>query len=87
MNGPSLTPQEAVASVARRVTRLEVQGLDRELAIQRAAVEFGIEPNKVRWCAETTFHDSVVRVPPSRRRRGCAGCGQPTRTTAGAGVR
>jgi hypothetical protein len=74
MHGPSLTPQEAVASVARRVSRLEAQGLNRDLAIQRAAVQFGIEPHKVRWCAETAFRDSTSRVSPSSRRRGCAGC-------------
>jgi hypothetical protein len=83
MHGPSLTPQEAVATVARRVRRLETQGLDRDLAIQLAAVEFGLEPHKVRWCTATAFHDaaetaleaSTVRVPPSTRHRGCPGFG------------
>jgi hypothetical protein len=64
-----LTPQEAVARVARRVRRLESEGLDRDLAIQRVAVETGIDPEKVRWCAETTFPDSIARISPSRRRR------------------
>jgi hypothetical protein len=52
MHGPALTPQEAVASLARRVRRLEAAGLDRDQAIRRAAAETGIEPEKVRWCAE-----------------------------------
>ena len=67
MQGPSLTPQEAVASVARRVSRLEAQGLDRDLAIQHAALEFGIEPHKVRWCAETAFADAAVALSLVRR--------------------
>jgi hypothetical protein len=53
MHGPPLTPQEAVATVARKVRRLEAAGLDRDQAIRRAAAEHGIEPEKVRWCAET----------------------------------
>jgi hypothetical protein len=70
MRGLPLTPQEALASVARRVRRLEAQGLDRDEAIRRAAVETGIDPQKVRWCAETTFPDSTVRLaPPSRPHR------------------
>jgi hypothetical protein len=71
VHGPLLTAQEAVASVARRVLRFEAQGLDRGQAIRRAAVEIGIEPEKVRWCAETAFPDSTVsRSASSRRRRG-----------------
>jgi hypothetical protein len=69
MHGPPLTAQEAVASVARRVHLLETQGLDRGLAIRRVAVETGVEPEKVRWCAETAFPDSTVRRSPSSRRR------------------
>jgi hypothetical protein len=69
MHGPPLTPQEAVAAVARRVRRLEAQGLDRDQAIGRAAVETGIDPHKVRWCAETECPDATVRVSPSRKRR------------------
>lgn len=72
MHGPPLTPQEAVASVARRVRRLEAEGLDRDHAIRRAAVETGIEPEKVRWCAETAFPDSIVRLSPSSKRRRAA---------------
>jgi hypothetical protein len=64
-----LTAQEAVASVARRVLRLEARGVDRGQAIRRAAVETGIEPEKVRWCAETVFPDSTVRRSASSRRR------------------
>jgi hypothetical protein len=71
VHGPPLTAQEAVASVVRRVLRFEAQGLDRGQAIRRAAVETGIEPEKVRWCAETAFPDSTVsRSASSRRRRG-----------------
>ena len=71
MHGPPLTPQEAVASLARRVCRLEAQGLDRDHVIWRAAVETGIEPEKVRWCVETAVPNSTVgRSPLSRRRRG-----------------
>jgi hypothetical protein len=69
VHGPPLTPQEAVASVARRVNSLEAQGLDRDQAIRRAAVETGIAPEKVRWCAETTSRPSPVRLSASRRRR------------------
>jgi len=64
-----LTAKEAVASVARRVHLLEAQGLDRGQAIRRVAVETGIEPEKVRWCAETAYPDSTVRRSPSSRRR------------------
>ena len=74
MYGPTLTPREAVATVARRVRRLESQGLDRDHAIQRAAVELGLEPRKVRWSAETATPDSTVPVPSPRRQRGCPGC-------------
>jgi hypothetical protein len=71
MHGPPLTPQEAVASLARRVSRLEAQGLGRDQAIRRAAVETGIDPERVRWCVETAFPVSTVcRSPSSRRRRG-----------------
>jgi len=60
-----------VASLARRVRRLEAQGLDRDQAIRRAAVETGIDPERVRWCAETAFPDSTVcRSLSSRWRRG-----------------
>jgi hypothetical protein len=69
MHGPPLTAREAVALVARRVHLLETQGLDRGLAIRRVAVETGIEPEKVRWCAETAFADSTIRRSPSSRRR------------------
>jgi hypothetical protein len=71
MRGLPLTPQEAVASVAQRVRRLEAQGLDRDHAIRHVAVETGIDPQKVRWCAETVFPHSTVRLArASRRRRG-----------------
>ena len=50
MHGTPLTPDEAVASVARRVRSLEAQGLDRDHAIRSAAVHFGIDPEKARWC-------------------------------------
>jgi hypothetical protein len=46
------------------------------LAIQHAALEFGLEPHKVRWCTETAFQQATVRVPPSSRHRGCPGCGR-----------
>ena len=69
MHGPPLTPQEAVASVARRVRRLEALGLDRDRAIGRAAVETGIAPQKVRWCVETACPEPTVRFSPSSRRR------------------
>ena len=69
MQGPPLTPQEAVASVAQLVRRLEAQGLDLDGAIGRAAVETGIERQKVRWCVETACPESTVRSSPSSRRR------------------
>jgi hypothetical protein len=78
MHGPPLTPQEAVASVARRVRRLEAQGLDRDRAIRRVAVETGIDPHRVRWCAETAcprtdrsplaFKETAPGHPGHRRR-------------------
>jgi hypothetical protein len=61
MHGPPLTPQEGAASVARRVSRLEAAGLDRDHAIRRVAAENGIEPEKVRWCAEIAPGGSSAR--------------------------
>jgi hypothetical protein len=58
-----------MASVAERVRRLEAQGLDRDRAIGRAAVEAGIDPQKVRWCVETPCPEPTVRFSPSSRRR------------------
>ena len=69
MHGPPLTPQEAVASVARRVHAGEAQGLDREQAIRHISVETGIDPEKVRWCVETVFGASPVRLSRAMRRR------------------
>jgi hypothetical protein len=54
MQGPALTPKEAVALVARRVCRLESHGLARELAVQAAATEFGLDAHKVLWCVNQT---------------------------------
>src|SRR5262245_45317768 len=68
VHGPPLTPQDAVASVARRVRRLEAQGLDREAAIRLTAVETGVDPDKVRWCVEHLFGASPVHVSPPLRR-------------------
>ena len=74
MHGPRLTPQEAVASVARQVRDLEAQGLDRDQAIRRVAHTTRIDAEKVRWCAETASPVSVVRGlrSHSRRRRSLA---------------
>ena len=69
MHGQALTPQEAVASVARRVGRGEADGLNRQQAIRRAALETGIDPGKVRWCAETVLGAAPVRLSSSQRRR------------------
>lgn len=69
MHGPPLTPQEAVAWVARRVRRFEDHGLDRHQAIRRAAVETGIDSEKVRWCAETAFGGATVRLSRSAGHR------------------
>ena len=71
MHGPSLTPQEAVASVARRVREGEAQGFNGEQAIGRTSVETGIDPEKVRWSVETVFGASPVRLLPAPRRRRC----------------
>jgi hypothetical protein len=68
VNGPPLTPQEAVASVARQVRRRETQGVDREEAIRRVSDETGLDPEKVRWCAQVGFPDSLVYLSPARRR-------------------
>jgi hypothetical protein len=74
MNGPRLTPQEAVAAVARQVRDLEAQGLDRDHAIRRVVFATRIDAEKVRWCIETAFPASVPRRLPSppRRRRSLA---------------
>jgi hypothetical protein len=64
-----LTPQEAVASVARRVRGGEAQGVDREEAIRVTGAETGIDPEKVRWCVETVVRDSPVRLSHLARRR------------------
>jgi hypothetical protein len=69
VHGPPLTPQEAVASVARRVREAEAQGFDREQAIQRTSIGTGIGSEKVRWCVETVFGASPVPVSHALRRR------------------
>jgi hypothetical protein len=69
VHGPPLTPQEAVASVARRVRGSEAQGFDREQAILRTSIDTGIGPDKVRWCVETVFGASPVRLSRALRRR------------------
>jgi hypothetical protein len=69
MHGSPLTPQEAVASVVRRVCSLEAMGLDRAQAIRRAAAEIGIDREKVRWCVDTALRDSAVRLTPTSRGR------------------
>lgn len=72
MHGPPLTPQEAVASVARRVRGDEAQGFDREQAIRRISIETGLDPEKVRWCVETVFGAAPVRLSPALRGRRAA---------------
>jgi hypothetical protein len=69
MHGPSLTPQEAVASVAQRVRRREAEGFDRDRAIERVAVETGVDPQKVRWCVEAARPDAIRSSTSGRRRR------------------
>ena len=69
VHGPPLTPEEAVASIARRVRGSEAQGFDREQAILRTNIDTGIDPEKVRWCVETVFGASPVRLSPAMRRR------------------
>jgi hypothetical protein len=69
VHGTPLTPQEAVASVARRVRGSEAQGFDRERAILRTSIDTGIDPEKVRWCVETVFGASPVLLSPALRRR------------------
>jgi len=68
VHGPPLTPQEAVASVARRVRAGEARGLDRDQAIRHISVETGIDPEKVRWSVETVFGPPAVRLSTSLRR-------------------
>jgi hypothetical protein len=72
MQGPSLTPQQAVTSIARRVLRAEADGLDRDLAIRRTSIGTGIDAEKVRWCVETVLRESPVRALVSARRRRAA---------------
>ena len=69
VHGLPLTPEEAVASIARRVRGSEAQGLDREQAILRTSIDTGIDPQKVRWCVETVFGASPIRLSPALRRR------------------
>ena len=69
MHGLPLTPQEAVASVARRVEGAEAQGLDRHQAIRRISIETGLDPEKVRWCVETASAAAPVSISPALRRR------------------
>lgn len=68
MHGPPLTPNEAVAMVARQVRRLEAAGIDRDQAIRRAAADNGIDPEKVRWCADTAL--SHASAGPTDQDRG-----------------
>jgi hypothetical protein len=58
-----------VASVARRVSAGERQGLDREQAIRHASAETGIDPEKVRWCVETVVGAAPVALSRSPRPR------------------
>ena len=69
VHGPTLTPQEAVTSIARRVRGSEAQGFDREQAILRTSIDTGIDPEKVRWCVETIFGASPARLSPALRPR------------------
>jgi hypothetical protein len=69
VHGAPLTPQEAVASVARRVRGDEAQGFDREQAIRRISIETGLDPEKVRWCVEAVFGAAPVHLSPAPRRR------------------
>jgi hypothetical protein len=69
VHGPAMTPQEAVASVAEHVRRLEARGLARDQAIRLTAAETGVDSKKVRWCTETVFPGSTDRLAHSRRRR------------------
>ena len=69
VHGPTLTPQEAVTSIARRVRGSEAQGFDREQAILRTSIDTGIDPEKVRWCVETVFGASPARLSPALRPR------------------
>jgi hypothetical protein len=64
-----LTQQEAVVSVAQRVLRRKAHGFNREQAIRRTTVETGLDPEKVRWCAETACRESPIRLSPSGGRR------------------
>jgi hypothetical protein len=52
MHGPPLTPEEALAAVARRVQRLEAQGLGRDQALRLTAAETGVDLEKVRWSVD-----------------------------------
>src|SRR5262245_4036884 len=68
MNGPPLTPREAVASVAQQVRRLHGEGLDRNQAVRRVAAEHGIEPHAVAWCVARFEPVTPVALPRRRPR-------------------
>lgn len=47
MQGPPLTPAEAVALVRRQIEQFEEAGMERDAAVLAAAVTLRIEPHKV----------------------------------------
>jgi hypothetical protein len=69
MHGSPLTPQEAVASVALQVRRLEAKGLDPGQAIALTADQTGIDPEKVRWCVDIASAQPALRPRWATQRR------------------
>jgi hypothetical protein len=69
MQGPSLTPQEAVTSVARRVRRLEARGVGRDNALRLVSAELGIDLEKVRWSVDRASLGPNARIASADRDR------------------
>jgi hypothetical protein len=62
VRGSPLTPQEAVTSVARRVRRLEAQGLGRDQALRLVSAETGVDLDKVRWSVDRASLGPNARI-------------------------
>jgi hypothetical protein len=69
MRGSPLTPEEAVTSVARRVRRLQAQGLGRDQALGLVSAETGVDLEKVRWSVDRAPLGPNARISSTDRGR------------------